>query len=303
MGDLVKFLRQKTIGEVVDQFKIDKLIEANASTNAHEGFSLLISNNILSIPLYDDSQGSFTCFLDLMDILWFLTQDSIEDLNNEEEKLKQKTCGQIADYSKLDPFIKITSDTNLIKVLQIVSQDCRSLHRMPVVNSEGKLIGIVSQSLLVRFLEPHTKKFDFGTLSIGTLGLGLDKTVVTVKEDESVQVAVQKLKQYKVSGIGIVDQEGRLKGTFSPSALKYFGIGNKVLSIGGSTMKEFVASVQLPKEYPLSVMKTATACQVISTFSQSGTHRIFVVDSENRPEGIISLVDIIDLFFRHILIE
>jgi len=302
MGDLVEFLRQKTIGEVVDQFKFGKMIEANTSTNAFDGFNLLISNNILSIPLFDDAQGTFTCFLDLMDILWFLTKDSIEDLNNE-EKLKQITCGQIADYSKLDPFIKITSDTNLIRVLQIVSQDCRSLHRMPVVNPEGKLIGIVSQSLLVRFLEPHTKKFDFGTLSIGTLGLGLDKTVVTVKEEESVQVAVQKLKQHKVSGIGIVDQEGRLKGTFSPSALKYFGIGNKVLSIGGSTMREFVASVQLPKEYPLSLLKTATACQVIAKFSQSGTHRIFVVDPENRPEGIISLVDVIDLFFRHILIE
>jgi len=302
MGDLVQFLRQKTIGEVVEQFKFGKMIEAKTTTNALDGFNLLISNNILSIPLFDDTQGTFTCFLDLMDILWFLTKDSIEDLNNE-EKLKQKTCGQIADYSKLDPFIKITSDTNLIRVLQTVSQDCMSLHRMPVVNSEGKLISIVSQSLLVRFLEPHTKKFDFGTLSIGTLGLGLDKAVVTVKEEESVQVAVQKLKQHKVSGIGIVDQEGRLKGTFSPSALKYFGIGNKVLSIGGSTMREFVASVQLPKEYPLSVMKTATACQVISTFSQSGTHRIFVVDSENRPEGIISLVDVIDLFFRHILIE
>jgi len=161
----------------------------------------------------------------------------------------------------------------------------------------------VSQSLLVRFLEPHAKKFDFGTLTIGTLGLGLDKTVVTVKDDESVQAAIQKLKQHKVSGIGIVDQEGRLQGAFSPGALKYFGIGNKVLSIGSSTMREFVAQVQLPKEFPLSVMKTATACQVISKFSQSGTHRIFVVDAENRPEGIISLVDVIDLFFRHILIE
>jgi len=129
------------------------------------------------------------------------------------------------------------------------------------------------------------------------------KTVVTVKDDESVQAAIQKLKQHKVSGIGIVDQEGRLQGAFSPGALKYFGIGNKVLSIGSSTMREFVAQVQLPKEFPLSVMKTATACQVISKFSQSGTHRIFVVDAENRPEGIISLVDVIDLFFRHILIE
>jgi len=303
MGDLVQFLKQKSIGEV--SVLNPHLIEAKTSTNALDGYKLLVQHNILSIPLYDEQINNYTSFLDIMDILYFLTHDGPEGLNL--EKLQSKTCGQLADFSKLDPFIKITETTNLIKVLQISSQDYRSLHRFPVVDQEGKLRGIVSQSLLVRYLEPHSRKFDFGTLSVGVLGLGLDKKVITVTEDDTVLLAIQKLKQHKISGVGIIDNNGILIGNFDATAVKYFGIGDKVFDALKVTMKEFLNSylTQTPKdiEYPVCVTKQTIFHQAILKFNHHGVHRIFVVDEEKKPIGIISLVDVIELFFRHILIE
>jgi len=225
------------------------------------------------------------------------------------KKLQAKTCGQLSDFSKLDPFIKITETTNLIKVLQLSSQDYRSLHRFPVVDNDAKLRGIVSQSLLVRYLEPHTRKFDFGTLSVGVLGLGLDKQVISVTEDDSVLHAIQKLKQHQISGIGIIDKTGKLIGNFDATAVKYFGsnpyFGDKVLDIVKVTLKEFISSLSLPTntEYPVTVTKQTIAHQAILKFTNHRVHRVFVVDEEKKPIGIISLVDVIELFFRHLIIE
>jgi len=279
----------------------NKIIEAQTTTNAFEGFNLITHNNILSIPLYDAKANNYTAFLDILDILYYLTQKGTI-ISNFEDKLTGVTCGELADFSKLDPFIKVTESSNLIQVLQLSTQDYKSLHRFPVVDSEGKVKGIVSQSLLVKFLEPHTKKFDFGTLSISILGLGLDKQVITISENESVAAAIQKLREAHVSGIGIVDSSGKLVGNFSATALKFLGL--KVVNMVHMTLKEFLQSKPDTKEEStLMVNKHATASQVITQFKTSGVHRIFVVNESHEPIGIISLADIIELFFRHILIE
>eukprot|EP01124_Arcella_intermedia_P018750 TRINITY_DN25891_c0_g1_i1.p1 TRINITY_DN25891_c0_g1~~TRINITY_DN25891_c0_g1_i1.p1 ORF type:complete len:302 (-),score=60.81 TRINITY_DN25891_c0_g1_i1:37-942(-) len=301
MGDLVQFLKEKKIGEVTGINPA--LIQAKTTTNAFEGYLLLIDNNILSLPLYDETVKNYTSFLDIMDVLHFLTHSSEGKTNK--ERLEHTTCGALANFSKLDPFIRITANTNLIKVLQISSQDYKSLHRFPVVDEvTGNLESIVSQSALVRFLEPHTKSFDFGTLSIGIIGLGLDKKVLTVSEQDSVEVAVQKIKQHQVSGLGIVDKDGKLVGNFDPTGIKYFGT-NQVLDMAKTTMADFMKSMNVPKdvEYPARVTKSTLTHQVVCRFKHSGVHRIFVVDDQAKPIGIISLVDIIDLFFRHIIIE
>jgi len=299
MADLLQFLKQKHIGEVLTL--ASKIIETKTDTSAYDGFMLIAENNILSVPLYDSKENGYTAFLDILDILYYL---STEDLKNNTftEKLQKKTCGELADYSKLDPFIKVTDTSNLIQVLQISSQDYRSLHRFPVVDSQGKLKGIVSQSLLVRFLEPHTKKFDFGTLQVGVLGLGIDKQVITISEDSSLSAAIRKLRESKVSGIGVIDHTGKLVGNFGATALKFLGL--KVIDSINITLKDFLhQKPDTKEESTIVVTKQTTAHQVITKFTTSGVHRIFVVDEKGHPIGIISLGDIIELFFRHILIE
>jgi len=299
MADLLQFLKQKQIGEVL--VLANKILEAKTSTNAYEGFKILAEHHILSIPLFDDKSQSYTAFLDILDILFYLTNKEIH-LNNFEEKLKEKTCGELANFSKLDPFIKITDTTNLIQVLQLSSQDYKSLHRFPVMDSTGKVKGIVSQSLLVRFLEPHTKKFDFGTLNIGLLGVGLDKQVITISEDESVAAAIQKLRNFGISGIGVVDKDGKLIGNFGATAVKFLGL--KVIDIVNVTLKQFLTSKPgTHEETTVTATKQTTAHQAITKFTTTGAHRIFVVDENHHPIGIISLSDIIELFFRHIIIE
>jgi len=300
MADLVKFLREKTLRQIIRAFPTG-IVEGKTVDSAEEGFKKLMDNNISSIPLHDGKKG-YVAFMDILDILFYVTKDDIRDLEND-NKLKTVTCGKLANYSELDAFLQIPEETNLIKVLQIVCHNF-NLHRFPVTNTESKLIGIVSQSQLVHFLEPHTSKFDFGNSTIGQLGLGLEKVVVTVSENDSVMKAIQTLKEHKVTGIGVVNSNGQLIGNFSASDLKMFGIGFKILNVASGTMKDFIAALQIPKHihYPVTVTKAHTAQKVVSLIKETGVHRVYIVD-DKKPIGIISLVDILELFFRHLLIE
>jgi len=160
----------------------------------------------------------------------------------------------------------------------------------------------------VSWLAPHVSKFDFGKSPIAQIGLGLENAnVVTVNETDVVATALQKIQANSVGGVGIVDKHGKLIGNFSATDLKYFGIKSNTLHIGQSTMNDFLHALQVPQitgiEYPYTVTKANTTHQVVQKFVDTKAHRLYVVDKEGKPIGVIALLDLIELFFRHILIE
>jgi CBS domain-containing protein len=156
-------------------------------------------------------------------------------------------------------------------------------------------------------LGQHVAKFDFGSLSIKRTNLGL-QNVVAVDQNEKVTKALELIKEKKVSAVAIVDESGVLVGNFSASDLKLLGYGSDVTAVArpDQTLKNFVAKVRKilgDGKYPISVERQATTSAVIKEFTKTNVHRIYVVDDEKKPVGVISLVDIIELFVRHILIE
>jgi len=283
--------------------KDSKIVEASTKDSAFDGFRKLVDNGILSIPLKNPDDGSYTAFLDVLDILHYVSEISSDKM---EASLKSTTCGALANISNRDRFVPVKDSTNLIKVVQTFCTNYKNLHRLPIINAAGSLIGIVSQSLLVSWLAPHVTKFDFGHSTVGQLGLGLEVPhVVTVKKTDKVSVALKKIKENSVSGIGIVDDNGKLVGNFSASDVKYFGLSD-TLKLGSSTLADFLSHLHLPKDgpdYPYTVTKHSHVTSVVKKLSDTKAHRLYVVDNHGAPVGVIALVDVIELFLRHLLIE
>jgi len=69
-------------------------------------------------------------------------------------------------------------------------------------------------------------------------------------------------------------------------------------------MIDFLKSLNLPPgaDYPYTVSKANTTQHVVQKFIDTKAHRLYIVDKEGAPIGIISLVDVIELFFRHLII-
>jgi len=213
---------------------------------------------------------------------------------------------ELSNVSKRNHFNPIKDSTNLIKVVQTFVTNYKGLHRLPIINSDGVLTGIASQSLLVSWLAPHISKFDFGQQSVGQLGVGLEvPSVVCVTITDKVSTAVKKIKEKSVSAVGIVDEHGKLVGNFSASDIKHFGLG-ATLQLGSTTMTDFLKALKIPKnntDYPYTVTKHTHMTSVVKKFSDTKAHRLYIVDTHGAPIGVIALVDVIEMFLRHILIE
>jgi len=308
---VIKFLKQT---KIEDLFKDDKgqLVVGKTDDSALTSLKKLIGAKVLSIPLYDEKAKAYTAFYDIIDVLHFVTGDktsdgSLETLEGSDE-FKRFTSGEIANLSGDNHFVPIPKGKPLVEALEVMTHDYPRLHRLPVVDNNGVLIGILSQSRIVRFLGHHISKFDFGSLPIKQTHLGVRK-VISVNSSETVAKALSAIKENKVSAVAIVDDAGVLVGNFSATDLKLLGYDSDIAKVAShsNTLKTFVDRVlkSLPegKSYPVSVGQKATSAAVIKEFTKAGVHRIYVVDDHKKPVGVVSLVDVIELFIRHILIE
>eukprot|EP01126_Amoeba_proteus_P038188 TRINITY_DN3973_c0_g1_i13.p1 TRINITY_DN3973_c0_g1~~TRINITY_DN3973_c0_g1_i13.p1 ORF type:complete len:157 (+),score=14.18 TRINITY_DN3973_c0_g1_i13:489-959(+) len=91
-----------------------------------------------------------------------------------------------------------------------MSIDHRNLHRLAVTSGD-RFVGILTQSRIVRKFSLHISDFNFGNQYIRDLNLGI-KPVVTVNENDTVTDAINCICKNKISGVGIIDKDGKLIG-------------------------------------------------------------------------------------------
>jgi len=306
MGDVVKFLKNTKIADLFQGEKVE-LVSAKTSDPAIESLRKLIKARVLSIPLYDEQKKAYTAIFDIMDVLHFVTQaggDGTLSALEGNQLFKNKTSEEISNLSGRAHFVPISTSQPLMEALEVITQDYAQLHRLPVIDEKGKLVGILSQSRIVRFLGKHVTKFDFGRLSVKQQNLGI-REVFSIGVDNPVSAALKLIKEKEVSAVAIVDKSDKLIANFSASDLKLFGYDDKICKLAneGSSLKDFAERMKPSADYPVRVTKDATTAEVIRKCSTEGVHRVYVVDNAEKPIGVISLVDIIELFVRHLLIE
>ena len=123
----------------------------------------------------------------------------------------------VRDWMTKDP-ITITSDTSIVDAYYLMIEE--KIRRLPIVD-EGRLVGIVTLSDLYK-VEP----FDQFSLSLLEVSRQLNRMTVeevmapdpiTALEDETVGQAAQKMLEYKISGLPVVNPVGQLVGIITES--------------------------------------------------------------------------------------
>ena len=121
---------------------------------------------------------------------------SIEDQKREVEKVKKAESGMITEPITIKP------DQTVKEALEIMAN--YKISGVPVVDDEGKLIGILTNRDL-RFLSRR----DYNK----PVHMFMTKEpLITAKEGISLEEAVEILQKHKVEKLPVVDDEGRLKG-------------------------------------------------------------------------------------------
>jgi len=282
------------------------VIELPSTATPAEGFELLLSNNILSCPVYDAATKTYTGFLDVRDLVSSiifaheeqgLTTATFNDRWNElmlRGMQRFGTAVSVTYLSRRNPFRPMTANASLLAVARALSTQ---LHRVPIVDENGRCVSILSQSLMIQFLNAHKDELkDELRQTVGQLQLGLCK-VLSVASDASAWTAFKTLEVNSVSGIAIVDRDGKLVGNTSARDLKFFVLNRGTLSLD-APIQVYLARIRQrdidEARHPSCSIGLGTPIgHCLGLLSATGYHRVFIVDANAKPIGVVSITDIL----------
>jgi CBS domain-containing protein len=289
------FLERTTIKDLK---KSGSLVVLSEGASVQSAFETLNANQITAAAVYDLTQRKFLGFVDTLDLTVFVVRVFSENFEKhphlydpKELQLRfQMPVKEVINASKRDVFHPVESSQSLHFLISNFLQ--YSVHRVPVLEN-GKMVGIVSQSDVIKFLSKHTRSLtDTMTKTINELGMS-DGNVISVRVDMTVMKAFSKILCNNITGLAVVDLNGRLVNNISASDLKGVSLAS-FYKLEIPIHEAFLYSTsKLP---PVTCDPKHTLGEVIEIIERTGVHRVFVVDSENRPINVITLTDIIKRF-------
>lgn len=224
----------------------------------------------------------------------------------------------------------LQENTNLFQVVQEGFFQCnqngkRAIHRLAVFNAEGEIFQMVSQSDILRFILRHGMGGIQETMEqdIDSQGLAKKSGLVVVPENLIVIECFAHMIRKDVSGVGVVNGTGALVGNLSASDLRcilpeHFGVlampvveflsllyeDADVADISGegdtSGTHPFFDSSRENVGYKGSPLVTCTAKsslkEVMQKMCDGHVHRVYVISSSGKPEGVITVTDVLHLF-------
>lgn len=309
-----------------------KVIEISSEDTPLQGFKKLVDNNILSAPVFDKATSKYVGFLDVRDLVEFVVFEYDQHHNAtphlkgaqadttkaSHDSTKRQTGSFLSDLltvgtkmigskltctylSKRNPFKPVKTGASLLEVVKILAQGI--FRRVPVVNDKGQVVNIISQSSIITFLNSKADKFKTeGSKTIDDLHLG-SRPVACARSDGRALDAFRVMSEKKLSGLAIVDKEGKFIANTSSSDLKLYlikphiALESSLIDFLRDLRQEEVKDDTDDKSPTIAVLPTSTLSNVIARLAATKVHKIFVADDKKdfKPLAVISLTDILRL--------
>jgi acetoin utilization protein AcuB len=123
----------------------------------------------------------------------------------------------IKDWMTKDP-VTITEETSMIKAIHIMKE--RRFRRLPVV-TDGRLVGMVTDRDLkeaspskATTLDVHELYYLLAELQVKEI---MSRNPVSVSQDDTVEHAAQIMLEHTISGLPVLDQDGKVVGIITQS--------------------------------------------------------------------------------------
>jgi len=274
-------------------------------------FKTLAKHNILSAPVRAEDKQQYEGFIDVMDLLkyalttitgeadekvqWATYARDIKTLQARDVDISDTPISDVLAKFPTNKFCPVSQDGNLLQLVEDVFST-KQLHRAPVFDYSGpheRLVGVISQSDVARFLADNIEK----------LGPSIQQTLTELKishtlpsvisvSDQAPAVHAFFLMYYnKVSAVAVVDTDGKLVANISASDLR--GVSKNGLSSLLYTVKSFLLRSRDIPRHPLTCKLQSRLAQVIVRLGLFHLHRLWIVDGDDRPVGVVTLSDLL----------
>lgn len=181
-------------------------------------------------------------------------------------------------------------------------------HRVVVVDKD-QIVNIITQSAVVRAMHELVSK-DTGDLaayasrSLAELGLAEKRKIWSVALNSRAVEAFNLIYQKKVTGVPVVDAEGRIVGNVSARDIRALVSRPAVFERIFDKTSAFLKGVQGEQDLRGEVARPPAVClkptdslaTLLKEFVTYKIHRIYLVDDESRPIGVVSLSDVLSAF-------
>lgn len=309
-------------------WKQTKLIQISSTMKIEQAFDILVSNSINAAPIYNEEKKAYTGMISLADVgayivfLAGLDQKTFQELETQEEKAikisqlvecvrKRESVPVtiVSDFSAKDPLICVPHDCTLLLAMQHFA---RGINRIMVQNNT-QIVGIVSQSDVIKFLSQNDKTPPFNAIlssKISQLQLCERREIISVRSFDRVYDALSMMVQQNVSSVAVVDSNTKLLGNISSSDIKHVLL-NLQRGLLFESCSQFINSVKTRQMLKnsgkdivpvIQVSMNAILSQVLRLLLVTNVHRVWVTEScmENVtyqcPITVISMTDILRVF-------
>lgn len=281
------------------------ILQVNSTATIAEVYKILTEHKILSVPVLDKSLAKprFTAFIDVIDILvHVMSKISPSDvIGGETPKIfTQFTAGQVVGLSERNPYFPVEESAPLMVALELMVK--WRVHRIPVVDAEGHLETLITQSHVIKYIHDHLyllkrmKSKTVEDLDLGTKG------VITIHSHASVLDGFRLMSEKKLSAVGIVDDHGILIGNLSASDIKTLGFDASFIAKLYLPVSEYLKAIRgefFSKGNVVTVQSQHSFEHVMDLLTKKNIHRVYVVDFEGKPLRIITLTDILSCLFEY----
>jgi CBS domain-containing protein len=299
----LQLLKSTQVGNLFPDHPSNNIIFFSKSDSLSTVFKGLIDARILSAPVYDPIRRIFNAFVDMVDIVSYIvgvfSEKELADALDAQEAMQER-CGKASGISGRDPFMPVESMAPLqAAIMKMVKW---KVHRIPVIDSEGELITVITQSHVVKFLYQHM--YMFGTLPQATVEeLSLPHSpVVTISLDQKVMDAFKTMQEQRVSAVAVVDAAGKLVGNISVSDLKLIGYDGSMLSRLYYPVSQFLHLLSKDNmiEAPVTVGAGSLFREVVSKLVNTRIHRVYTTDESGAPTGVITQHEVLAALLKYL---
>jgi len=273
------------------------LVSVDKTTSVHDTLRILYDTGFSSLTVADPTIAThpkhIAGFIDLVDILAYLvtlTSVGVTEANaaNLASAFLNKPVGDLMDYSTRDHFTAVLEEDDLLKVITLLAKE--GIHRVAVIDILSEIRYLITQTDVIRAVQEHIDELvNVGLVSVRNLGV-TGGQIIAVRADDNALQSLRTMNNHKLSAAPIVNGNGVLVGTLSISDLK--GVTSEsLLSLTTTTIK---FSEHHSYAQPKAVMVTldSTFGDVINLIARTRVHRVWVVDANHKPIGVISLTDV-----------
>jgi len=293
-----------TIGDLVTNKRQLIFVEMDAKI-AHV-LKLFKDKQILGAPVYDCSKNEFVGMIDVLAIVRFVALGCFGDKTYGDEQFREFKFpnGNVGDIINRDPngrcFTLLKSSNPLSLALKALVEDRRVL----VLNELDNTLRILTQTDIIKYFNDQKDKLSSYSIQISEIksliGNELEHDVIKIQNTDKALDGFMKMLDCGVPAVAVVNEFGVLVANLSSSDLK--GVALDTINSVFLPVTKFlkVVSGDLPNN-PLVCSKDSTINELLPIIVEKKVHRIWVVNWEGRPTGVVSLTDLIKTIWKSVV--